>query len=152
MTPKSVDPWSNVISDPSSEGGKVYLPPYPPSSWTCFSDIAKNMHRRERIAKVSVSLAPQRVFTKSVWDPFGTSEWLACGPPHDSRWKIKEFLRKIKEFPRKIKEFLRKIKEFLKKIKEFLRKIKRMPKENQRIHKENQRIPEENPSTFRSDV
>ena len=43
------------------------------------------MHRRERIAKVSVSLVPQQVLTNSIWDPFGTSGWLACGPPHDSR-------------------------------------------------------------------
>ena len=86
------------------------------------------MHRRERIAKVSVSLVPQGgSFQGSLWGTLGKVGWLACGPPHDSRREIKEFLRKIKEFLRKIKEFLRKIKEFLKKIKEFLRKIKEFP-------------------------
>ena len=57
IDPKSVDPSVGVFQTPLM-GGKVYLPPYPPSCWACFSDIAKNMHRRERIAKVRVSLVP----------------------------------------------------------------------------------------------
>ena len=79
------------------------------------------MHRRERIAKVSVSLVPQggssKVNLGALWDLAVAGLW---SPPRFP----KEFLRKIKEFARNIKELLRKIKEFLRNIKEFARKIK----------------------------
>ena len=91
-------------------------------------DIAKNMHRRERIAKVSVSLVPQGGVPPGVTlGYFGKGAFAVRTFAFlDVQFlrKIKEFLKKIKEFLKKIKDFLRKNKECLKRIKKILRKSK----------------------------